>query len=208
MIVLALLVVGGGSATSAPSPGAGTGFYADASWFFPTKDPKILRWYSVTVAGTSELAEENYADIAKGRCRIKSNGYSSYLGCVGLIIASARVEDVFQMDPAMQTAQLALEDRKGKVQTVSWQAKAEAPWVADMQEVCNVGFAGAAFLTRDATAVAEIGGVELNEPAPWEGFDMTGLSRWIGADACAAERSPTDSVEVTRMFSLPKQELS
>lgn len=125
-----------------PSPGAGEGFYADANWFLKTRNPKVLRWYTASVQGDAGSAQESFAFIGSGRCRIMRNG----LGCVGSDIAYARNKDVLQMDPAMQTAQLAMKDRKGKLHTVSWEAKTGVPWVWDLQEQCATGAAAAVFV--------------------------------------------------------------
>ena len=200
LALLAAIVVSAGPSSAAP--GVGEGFFADANWFFETGNSKILRWYSVTVMGDSVSAEESFASIARGRCRIKRNASSRYLGCVGSEIAYSRNKDVLQMDPAMQTAQLAMKDRKGGVHTVSWEAKARAPWVWHLQEECATGTAAVVFVERPATAVAKIAGKSFTEPATWNGYDGTRLSRFFGANACAADRAPGPDRELHRTFRL------
>lgn len=198
LAVLAALVVTGSH--SSAGPGVSTGFYADANWFLKTKNPNVLRWYTASVMGGSASTEVSFAHVASGRCRVKRNSASRYLGCVGLEIAYSRDKDVFEMDAAMQTADLTLKDRNGKTHTVSWQAKMAPPWVWDLQEQCAAGVAGTVVVVRGATAVGRIAGKRLAEPATWEGYDGTELSRIVGVDACAAERSPEPGSMLRRTF--------
>lgn len=199
--ILALALLAGVVVSAAPSsaaPGVGEGFYADANWFLETRNPKVLRWYTASVQGEARSAQESFAFIGRGRCRVMRNG----LGCVASEIAYARNKDVLQIDPAMQTAELAMKDRKGKLHTVSWEAKMSVPWVWELQEQCSTGAAAAVFVVRPATAVAEIGGRSFTEPALWDGYDGTELSRFFGASACAADRSPEPGTELRRTFHL------
>lgn len=201
LIALALLVSASlvaPSTSSMAAVGAGTSFSADASWFFPTKKPGVYTWYSASVWGSDDAAGDYVADIVKGTCRVPRNGNG--IGCVGRFLGMAENEDVFEMDPVMQTAKLTLENEDGEPMTVTWSAKPVAPWVGSMEEVCDVGAAGEYFVHRSADAVADLGDKQLPEPAPINGWDMTYLRRGVGVDAC--QRGTRSYTGVRRYFPL------
>lgn len=202
MVALALLVP---SALIAPSTsslaavGAGTSFSADANWFFPTKKPRVYTWYSAIVSGSDDTTGNYFADIVKGHCRVARDGNG--MGCVGFFLGMAEDEDVFEMDPLMQTAKLTLEDEDGERMTVTWSAKTTAPWVGSMEEVCDVGVAHYYFVHRSATAVADLGDKKLSKPASIGDYDDTYLRRGVGLDAC--QRETLTETGVRRYFPLP-----
>ncbi|MDP9067960.1 MAG: hypothetical protein M3N53_06405 [Actinomycetota bacterium] len=182
-------------------PGAGAFFYADANWFFPTSNPKVLRWYFAIVMGDTGVGPEEFASIGVGRCRVKTNGTGTYLGCVAPELARAKNKDVFDMDPAMQTARLDLEGKDGDSYSVEWAAK-PAAYAYRMEEVCDEGTAQTLFVGRPATAKAALGGRELNEPAPWEGYDSTELVRAAGVAACNVGAASDPDGKVRRTFQI------
>lgn len=200
-IALALLVSASLIAPSSGSlaaVGAGTSFSADAGWFFPTKKPRVYTWYSASVWGSDDATGDYIAYIVKGTCRTARSGNG--IGCVGRFLADAENQDVFEMDPVMQTAKLTLENEDGEPMTVTWSAKAVAPWVGSMEEMCDVGAANHYFVHRSATAVADLGNKKLAEPAPINGWDMTYLRRGVGVDAC--QRTTVTETGIRRYFSL------
>ena len=174
--------------------------WADANWFIPTDNPKRLTWFFASAWGPNDLGPEEIASIGKGWCRLKRNGTGSYLACGAPLLGIGDGADVFQMDPAMQTAEMRIEGKDGEAHTVSWMADPDA-WAGPTPEVCEAGARIFTYLHRPGTATGTIGGHRLPVDDP-DAYQWTGLTRTLSVRACAGELGRRAGGWVYRTFEL------